>query len=681
MTKRGIWFADLTHTAQGISAATFPLGVSCVLSYAKQQLGSEFEFRLFKFPSHLDEALRNQTPAMLCFSNYSWNFELAYKFAFLAKGQHPNMIAVFGGPNFPTDQLEKMEFLRKRSAIDFYIELEGELGFVDLVERLVRHDFDTTRLKSQAESPLNTSYLWGDRLVSGRSERIRDVNVIPSPYLTGALDEYFDLPLVPMIETTRGCPFSCTFCADGIEAKNKVFRYDSQRTREELHYIASKVQDVDELIITDLNFAMYKEDLVTAEAIADIQRTYKYPTLVSASAGKNKPQRTIEVASIIEGWTLGASIQSTDPEVLSAIKRSNISSSAYRDLVEYGNSIKNSKTHSEIILGLPGDTKAKHLESLRFGIDNSVNSIRMFQAMLLAGTEMASEADRERFGLVTKFRTIPGCIGIYHIFDEQHSVAEVEEIIVGNNTLTAEDYVDCRVMNLIVETFYNNAIFEEFFSMVRSVGVSPFDCLIYLKDHPELYSQKVGQIIRGFLAETTEDLFDTFEQAQNYVLTPTVIERYVGGELGTNELLLHRALLFSEFEDICDLLFRSIKETLRAKALLTAKIEGYLDDLKLFTVMRKKDPFGNTGAVTSSTFDYDFEAIRGAGFRIDPNLFPALETPVQFEFFHDDSQKKHISNQVKMYSNNAIGLGKLIQRSNLKLIFRDFRKSQTVRQP
>ena len=42
--RRNIWFADLTHTAQGISAATFPLGVSYVYSYAKKSLGKEFDF-------------------------------------------------------------------------------------------------------------------------------------------------------------------------------------------------------------------------------------------------------------------------------------------------------------------------------------------------------------------------------------------------------------------------------------------------------------------------------------------------------------------------------------------------------------------------------------------------------------------------------------------------------------
>ena len=82
MKKHDIWISDLTHTAQGISALTFPLGASYVFAYAKQELGKDFNLKLFKFPSDLNIALRERSPKMLCFSNYSWNFELSCKFSF-----------------------------------------------------------------------------------------------------------------------------------------------------------------------------------------------------------------------------------------------------------------------------------------------------------------------------------------------------------------------------------------------------------------------------------------------------------------------------------------------------------------------------------------------------------------------------------------------------------------------
>jgi len=44
-----------------------------------------------------------------------------------------------------------------------------------------------------------------------QKKRIKDLDEIPSPYLTGVLDKFFDGKLAPFIETNRGCPFTCSF--------------------------------------------------------------------------------------------------------------------------------------------------------------------------------------------------------------------------------------------------------------------------------------------------------------------------------------------------------------------------------------------------------------------------------------------------------------------------------------
>ncbi len=673
-TKQEIWISDLTHTAQGISSITFPLGASYVYSYAQKHLGDEFNFKLFKFPEHLNDALKDKLPSIICFSNYSWNFELSYKFASLVKEKNPHIITIFGGPNFPTEIEEKIEFLKKKPNIDFTIELEGELGFVDLISELIKNNFNIKKLKDSAPKITNTCYVLGNELISGPINRIQDINIIPSPYLNGIMDKFFDMPLVPLIETTRGCPFSCTFCADGLASKNLVKRYEHERVKEELYLIAKKVKNINELIFTDLNFSMYKQDLETAKVLADIQKTYHYPTVVSASPGKNMPKRTIEVAGLINGWNLGAQIQSNDPDVLKAIKRKNISSSAYKELIDYGN-ILGEKTESAIILGMPEDSKKRHFESLRFGIDNNAKVVRMFQAMLLVGTEMASRSTRKKYELKSKFRTIPGCLGVYDIMGGKHSVAEIEEIIVGSNTLSQEDYIDCRIMNLFITTFYNNSIFEEIFVMLRSLKVSSFDCLVYIKEHPELYSDKIRKILSEFIYETTEDLYDSWDEANKYVLSPDIIAKYIGGDMGTNELLLSHSKLFNEFEDINNLIFVAVRDYLNKKNLLSKEIENYLIDLKKFIFMRKNSPLEKTSEISTATLHFDFDKITNQNYEIDPESLPKLEKPTKFNFFHNKYQQKYISNQRKVYLNQAIGLGKLLQQSNMKRIFRNFERA------
>ena len=208
--------------------------------------------------------------------------------------------------------------------------------------------------------------------------------------------------------------------------------------------------------------------------------------------------------------------------------------------------------------------------------------------------------------------------------------------------------------------------------MLRSIGTSPFDCLIYMTEHPKLYSDKVKKILAKFITETTEDLFDSQEKANKYVLSTEIINKYIGGDLGNNELYLNRAHLINEFEDICNLMFNSVEGSLKEKNLYTEKNKNYLLELKQFILMRKKDFIINTESVKSAIFKYDFEAIQKAEYLVKPSSLPLLETPLQFKFYHDKQQKKHISNQMKLYSNPAIGLGKMIKESDIRNFFRYF---------
>lgn len=671
--KKSIFIADLTHTARGIHAPSFPLGTAYVASYAQKVLGGDFDIRLFKFPDKLLQMLIDDPPALLGLSNYSWNLQLGYKLSCWAKKQYPDLIVVFGGPNFPIVASEKSSFLKQHSAIDFYIQNEGEIGFVELVKKLQMHDFNAKRLKNNKESVENCVYMDGEKFIESHPRRIENLDILPSPYLSGILDEFFEFPLVPMIETTRGCPFNCIYCSDGTAIKNKVTRFGHDRTRDEINYIRKRIKNIDEIIITDLNFGMYEEDVTTAQYIAENQNKYNWPVLVQGSAGKNNSERIMRVASILNGsWVIGSAIQSSDKEILKNIKRSNFALDAYQEFLKFYNKLfKDAITYTEVILALPGDTKRKHFESLRYGIDNGANTVRMYQAMLLTGTEMAAQETRAKYGLLTKFRVIPGGVGLYRFGGETVPVAEIEEIIVGGKDMTFEDYVSCRVMDLLVETYVNNALFEEVFSALRVMNISVFDCLVYLHEHKELYTSKMREIVGSFIKSTRDDLYNSYEEAEAYVLNPEIIKKHNSGELGINEILVHKMLLYLELEDVSTVLLRALKNYLKEKGLQNINAEVYFEQLMQFIICRKKD-FRKYETEAERSFSYDFEAIDKKGYKVDPRNLERRNQRIRIRFFHDKAQKKHIQNCLNVYANSHVGISRMIQRSNMKKIYRCF---------
>ena len=170
-----------------------------------------------------------------------------------------------------------------------------------------------------------------------------------------------------------------------------------------------------------------------------------------------------------------------------------------------------------------------------------------------------------------------------------------------------------------------------------------------------------------------EDLFESKEKAVNFVLSEENIDKYINGELGTNELTLHAGLLLKEFDDICDLTFKSVEGVLKERGLYNEKIKNYITELKKFTLMCKRDLF-KTDKIKSAKFNYDFEVISKANYSVDPNNISTLKIPMELKFFHNNEQQIYISNAVKMYSKHS-SKGQLYNKSNMKEMYRNFSKS------
>ena len=133
-----------------------------------------------------------------------------------AKKNIKNILCISGGPNIPLDKKELKQYLSSNKQIDFCVLYEGEIPFANIILEYIK-TYSITNLKNSFFE--SSAYLDKEsNLVYGPiRDRITNLDSIPSPYLTGLLDEWFTGNYAPSIETVRGCPFSCAFCYGGLE--------------------------------------------------------------------------------------------------------------------------------------------------------------------------------------------------------------------------------------------------------------------------------------------------------------------------------------------------------------------------------------------------------------------------------------------------------------------------------
>jgi radical SAM superfamily enzyme YgiQ (UPF0313 family) len=673
-TKTLVYLADLTHTGHVICSEIFPLSVGVVGAYMKTQMPDDIDVELFKFPEDLSQALEKKMPRVIGFTIYSWNTNIAYDSAARIKKKYPDVIIVFGGPNYGITDEEMDIFWKRYPAVDFYIVYEGEVAMTLLVKLLKAYDFDVDRLKHSDEKLYNCHYLKDGKIVTvDHVERIRDAEEIPSPYLMGLMDKFFAHNLIPLTFTTRGCPFRCTYCSEGSKYYQKVIQ--KTKFEEELIYIAERVTRTTSLYLSDANFGMWKEDVAKAEAISRIQQKYGYPKVLLVATGKNQKARVLEVAKILKGaMFISTALQSTDKEVLKNVNRDNLT---LPDLTELTQNTKEAgeNTYTELILALPGDTFEKHKKSLKDTVESGQGVVRMYQLIMLMQTELNVPENVRKFQMQKKYRITPRSYGRYKVFGESFVSVEAEAICVATNTLSHEEYLDCREMDLTVEILHNGSPFIAFWYLCQWLGFSWFDFLMMFHNKRKEYGDKIKNLYETFREDSMKGYWDTYEDLQNTVINN--FDKYVEDTDGTNEMSKGKAIAFFHCEtELHDILTENMKQILEEHGQWDSGMELYLEELKMFCQLRKSNVF-DFDKTMQGEFNFDFITLMNTYTGVDPRKFK-LSKPVTYDFYIDEKQKAIFCSHLDRYGSDSIdGLGRILMRSRMEDLFRNVREAQT----
>lgn len=662
MNDRFISLCELTHTSQGYATEQIPYPIACikawVLEYSRNK--EVLEVELFKHPQRFIDAFVEYRPAIVGFSNYMWNLDLSYSIATEIKQDYPETVIVFGGPNYPLEDRKREEWLKQHSNVDVYIIGEGEETFTNFIDNwYVSRNIQQAVLASGSgcHAMVDGCFVKSDNL----SPRVSNLNQLPSPYLQGYLDEFLkEVSLTPVVETNRGCPFSCTFCVDGIAERTKVHRKSIDLFEKEVEYIARRHRGK-VLTIADVNFGMYRQDLDASRAIAKIKRKFGYPYHVLVSTGKNQKGRVLDCAEVLEGsLRLSASVQSMDPQVLENVKRQNISAEELIEVTKGANEV-NANSYSEVILGLPGDSKEKHFSTVFQLANSGLKFISLYTLMLLEGTVLATDKERSRWEIGTQYRVVPRCFGEYYFKNRKILSAEIEEVGVHTNTLSYNDYLDCRSLAFTMGLFYQDHILFELYGFLNTLGIKPSTLLTILHDRRMSLSTALTKLFRSFDADTDSELWEDLPNLKNFVKsTPETIAKYVAGELGNNVIFRHRATaLINHISEIYDAAFLVARELVKeADPYNYDNHLRYFDELYRFSINRKRNIF-ELGVEIEDEFTYDFQNLLSENFMLHP---VQLAKPVRIKFVQSPDQVEIIKHQLEIHGEDLNGIAKLISR-------------------
>lgn len=665
MKRIKIALGDLRHKTIGRHSVFMPVGIGYIASFTLAQMGKDnVEIKLYDDPDSIIKDIRSWKPDVIGLSNYCWNSELSRLVFQFAKSNNRRTVCVAGGPEFPVQKEECLEYLLERPEIDFYVYFEGEVTFVKLIQRILT-GIEIENLKRQPQEGIMSIDLTTRRLISGKPcPRITNLDVIPSPYLSGLMDQWFNGYYGPAVETARGCPFSCGYCFAGQDWFNNMATFSVQRIKDELTYIAKKMQlyPYGILLICDSNFGIYTRDEEIARHCRVLQDKYGWPNVFDVTTGKANYGRILKIAALLKNrMYVTCSLQSLNKKTLKVIRRQNVPIDKYNEIQKEIKQ-RGMLAVSELIVPMPEETKVSFLKGMKTILNSGIGLICPYTTMLLKGTYLASWECRKKYKMETRFRILPRQFSEYL----NEKCFEIEEVCVATNTMPFVDYLEIRGFALLAYFFCLDQ-FDVVHKHLKEFKISNYDFYYYLWRLIKSDKTALSSIYRRYIEETKNELWRNREEIYKYYKSKENYNKLLTGEAGDNLIRKYSTefLLYGYIPAI-ELAYTAIKDM---HPNLKADVSGLLNATKYWILQTR-----NLSALFKEEVDINLSKVISLPYDIEawysddskPVLF--YRNPVKYRIFYDKRKLNMIfSHGEKLFGEELLfRVGKLLTNWNIK---------------
>ncbi len=437
-----------------------------------------------------DAVNKIKNPFAVAFSCSVWNYEYNKALAKEIKKAYPDVVIIFGGHNV----LRDFGTFEECPEVDILIYREGEEAFRSIILALLENrDFSSIP---------NIAYKSDGEYIK-TEEKGFCLNEYPSPYLNGIFESILNdgVNFSAILETNRGCPFKCAFCDWGTLG-SRVRLFPMERIKAELEWIAN--HKIEYVYCADGNFGIVDRDEDIAEYIISLKEKTGYPKNFRVCFTKNRTDFVKKICmrfnkhSLDKAQTL--SFQSLSPTVLENIGRKNISLEHFRELMNEYNRLGIS-TSSELILGLPGETRESFTKGLCDLLEYGQHkAIQVYTCDLLPNSEMGSPEFVSKFGIET-VRT-PFSQAHCNATDT-HEIKEYNTTVIKTDSLNTADWIYCVAFACLIQAFHNIGFFRAVSIYLRNeLGISYYDIYSKIAEFSQVPENKachaVFSVIRNF---------------------------------------------------------------------------------------------------------------------------------------------------------------------------------------
>jgi radical SAM superfamily enzyme YgiQ (UPF0313 family) len=366
----------------------------------------------------LVEEIARRAPDILGISLYTWNSERSLDIARRAKERLPKLLVVVGGPEVQRDN----EWVLQHPGADLCVIGEGEQTFAEILRASIeavtkgRSPVAARGLLFSAIPGLAFRDDVGNCILTPERQALNDLSGVPSPYLLGYLD--VEPGGMLMVEVSRWCPYSCSFCLYGRNMGPKLgSRYFSlERVLAEIAWGKRRGVTSVHFIEANLNLVPLFKDLMTA--LADINAD-KQLALYAELRGEHLKEETVEALAQAGLKVAEVGLQTANVTALKAALRRT-------DLAKWAAGTRRLYAHGvevllDVIVGLPQDDADGIMQTLSFIEQEQLGAYDAFTLQVLPGTAVRAQADTH--GLI--FQNLPP---YYVLQTSQFSYAEMRRL-------------------------------------------------------------------------------------------------------------------------------------------------------------------------------------------------------------------------------------------------------------